>query len=140
MLTSQQLSRSAVQTSDALNLAANLSNKMRLNSAEANEPQSEYLTKINSSTIISTDCFGHIKCQQRSQALHDLLQWQIQLTQVLPNFQAEVCRDSSPGNSYLVKSSSCDNDQESPMVIKIWWMNAHRSADLALFYALEHSH
>ncbi len=140
MLTSQQLSRSAVQTSDALTLAANISNKMRLNSAETNELQSKYLTRLSRSTVISTDCIGHVKCPQRNQALRDLLQWQVQLTQALPNFRAEVCRDSSQQNRYLINNASCDNAQSSPMVIKIWWTNNHSSAELALFIALVHSH
>ncbi|NQZ31618.1 MAG: type IV pilus modification protein PilV [Oceanospirillaceae bacterium] len=139
MLCSVHLSRSAIQQLDAVQLASNLSNSLRLNNAELTRDASLYLTSLNTDKKITGSCSARPDCGQRAQALTDLRNWQQQLDLYLPQYLALICRDSSANDGEYLLDDGCDNRIDSPFIIKIWWRNKNAHYDDVLFLALEHA-
>ncbi|MCJ8340817.1 MAG: type IV pilus modification protein PilV [Pseudomonadales bacterium] len=139
MITSQQLSLISIQTSDAVQLASNISERMRLNKPELQRMESVYLTAINPLQTNSQLCLDDQNCPQRLQALQDLNSWHLELVQKLPMYKAVICRDSTPGDGSYLKRDGCDRQKNSPVVIKLWWLSVARADNAQQFYALVHA-
>ena len=90
MIASQQLSMIAIQTSDAVQLASNISDRMRLNKRELLRQGSVYLTPLNPLQTNIQLCSAERSCAQRLQALQDLNVWHLQLLQKLPMYKAVI--------------------------------------------------
>ena len=139
MLSSQQLSRQTIQHSDVVQLVSNYSNQLRLNPAELRRTSSQYLTSINATGEIAVHCSATANCAQQQQALKDLKDWQLQLSQHLPYYTATMCRDSSILDGEPFVSDGCDDAPSSPLVIKLWWKNQQSSTEHVQFYAIGHA-
>ncbi|OUS37610.1 type IV pilus modification protein PilV ['Osedax' symbiont bacterium Rs2_46_30_T18] len=139
MITSQQLSLISIQTSDAVQLAANISDRMRLNKRELLRKGSAYLTLINPLQANIQLCPGQQNCPHRLQALQDLNEWHLQLVQKLPMYKAVICRDNTPRDGSYLQRDGCDRRKTSPVVIKLWWLSVARADNGLQFYALVHA-
>ncbi|MEH6444884.1 MAG: type IV pilus modification protein PilV [Oceanospirillaceae bacterium] len=136
MLTSQRLSRSAVQQLDAAMLARNLVNKMYLNQQELKALDSKYITDMDASTKIALLCSGSSNCPQQLQAQFDLIQWQQEVAKKLPEYRVSICRDYSPYDGEYLNDNDCDNNIKSPVAIKIWWKDRAQLTNEVQFHAL----
>ena len=121
LLKSQQLSRLAIQHSDAVMLATSLINKMHRNKQALHYKESSYFTQLSAQSIIKVQCTQLDDCASQRQALADIADWQVQLEDKLPGFYVEVCRDDTPELQKQLIDSSCDNKLSSNVAIKIWW-------------------
>ena len=139
MIASQQLSMIAIQTSDAVQLASNMSDRMRLNKRELMRQGSVYLTPLNPLQTNIQLCSAEQSCAQRMQALQDLNIWHLQLLQKLPLYKAVICRDNTPIDGSYLLSDGCDRRSTSPVVIKLWWLSVARADNGQQFFALEHA-
>ena len=139
MITSQQLSLISIQTSDAVQLASNISDRMRLNKRELLRHGSVYLPPTNPLQTNIQLCSGEKSCPQRMQALQDLNAWHLQLLQKLPLYKAVICRDNSPQDGSYLLNDGCDRRSTSPVVILLWWLSVARADNGQQFFALVHA-
>ncbi|EPJ54934.1 MAG: hypothetical protein OFPI_05340 [Osedax symbiont Rs2] len=139
MITSQQLSLIAIQTSDAVQLASNISDRMRLNKRELLRQGSVYLTPINPLQTNIQLCLNEQSCPQRMQALQDLNAWHLQLVHKLPMYKAVICRDNTPVDGSYLLNDGCDRRSNSPVVIKLWWLSVARANNGQQFFTLVHA-
>lgn len=121
MLKSQQLSRLAVQHSDAMILASSFISKMQRNKHAFFQKQNTYLTQISAQSVIKVRCTQLENCAIQRQALQDLSDLQNQLLGKLPNYVVEICRDDTSQLHKFQLVNSCDDKVTSSVAIKIWW-------------------
>jgi prepilin-type N-terminal cleavage/methylation domain-containing protein len=136
-LKSQQLTLQAVQTLDVAYSIGNFASKIQLNKEHAIGKHSRYFIKMNAQTELATSCLSAQGCFGQLQALVDLSQLQQSLIQVFPDFFVSICRDNSPYDGSGNGSDGCDNQQSSPVIIKLWWIDAKNSdEERSFFYML----
>ena len=134
LLKSQQLSRLAIQNSDAVMLATSLKNKMHRNKHALNYKDSSYLTQLSGKSAIKVQCTQLDNCASQRQALTDLVGWQAQLTSKLPDFFVEICRDNISELQKSFVKGSCDNKLSSSIAIKMRWTVAGEAKVRNAFY------
>ena len=134
ILKSQQVSRLAIQYSDAMILASSLIDKMYRNKQAFYQKKNSYLTKINAQSAIKIQCTQLNHCASQRQALTDLNDFKKQLLEKLPNYFVEICRDNSPDSDSSKVDSSCDNEFSSNVAIKIWWEVPGINSSQNMFY------
>jgi type IV pilus modification protein PilV len=128
-LKSQQLTLQAVKTLDVAYSIGNFASKIQLNKEHALGKQSRYFTRMNAQSELATSCSSVQGCSAQLQALADLSQLQQSLIQVLPDFLVSICRDASPYDGSENGSDGCDNQKSSPVIIKLWWIDAKSSEE-----------
>jgi type IV pilus assembly protein PilV len=122
--TSQQ---SALQTI-ALELAAEMADKMRANDiqmrhADGQNPflNVDYRSASGAPAFPDPMCYGHANCGGAELAAFDIYEWEKRLKSALPSSRAVICRDSKPWDSGIKSLKwECDNVTGS-IVIKIGW-------------------
>jgi type IV pilus modification protein PilV len=136
-LKSQQLTFRAVLALDIALIIGNLASNMKLNKEHILDKHSRYFIRMNAQSELATSCSSVKGCSAQLQALADLSQLQQSLIQVLPDFLVSICRDASPYDGSAKGSDGCDNQKSSPVIIKLWWIDAKNSdEERSFFYML----
>lgn len=136
LLKSQQLTKLSIQELDVLFLVANLASKMQLNKAQALSKNSRYLITLDQQRKLSGDCLGLKNCVQQQQALHHLNDFQQSLAVISSEYAVIICRDQTFYQLESLGHGSCDEQHDSPLVIKVWWGGVKNTDQPVGFYAL----
>ena len=136
MLKSQQLTKMSIQELDVLFLVANLANKMQLNKAQALSKNNRYLITLDQQSKLPGDCLGLKNCAQQQQALHHLNDFQQSLAVISSEYAVIICRDQTFYQLESLGHGSCDEQHDSPLVIKVWWGGVKNTDQPVGFYAL----
>lgn len=125
--TSQQ---SAFQTI-ALELAAEIADKMRANDSQMKHPDNQYaLVDFQSAGNVepaapATLCYGAgANCSAEELAQFDIYEWEKRLMASLPGGRAKICRDGSPwdrGAGALSWNCAGYGGAGAPLVVKVGW-------------------
>ena len=132
-LTSIRTSQQTNFQTNAVQLANDLADKMRSNSAQMKLPDASNLfLNMNYNTVTDpapttpTLCYGsNASCTYANLAAADIYEWQVRLRNALPSARVEVCRDSAPfNNTNKTLTWTCTSDSKSAaagITIKIGW-------------------
>jgi type IV pilus assembly protein PilV len=121
--------QSGLQTS-ALELAAEMADKMRANSRQMKGPDSPYVN-LNfqsadepGSAAPGASCYGaSANCSAEDLAAFDIYDWKRRVRASLPGGRAMICRDAAPwGAGAGALTWNCGSDAgNGPLVIKLGW-------------------
>jgi type IV pilus modification protein PilV len=136
MLKSQQLTRQSIQELDILYLVASLASKMQLNKVQGQSKNSPYLITLDPHSLLPSSCSGLEHCAQQQQALHHLNTFQQSLARVSVEYAVIICHDQSYYDGVFQGDDGCDDQLDSPLVVKVWWRNRENTNNLVGFYAL----
>jgi len=137
-LTAMRSGTQSAFLSSAVQLAAELADKMRANSTSMKQDSADnpYLSidfqdSPEAAAAPSKFCYADA-CNSRELAQFDIHQWQRRLAAALPNARALVCRDAEPWNSAAQSFTwDCSGGAgNSSLVIKIGWQGKHADGSL----------
>lgn len=117
-VSSLQGNQVAYYRTQAVFLGNDIAEKIHANPLAAKE--GDYNT--GNSTLVSTaDCSAG-NCTYGMRAVHDLVQWNLDLADRLPGGRGIFCADTSPGDGTW-SDPDCDTNPQpgSPLAIKIFW-------------------
>ena len=136
MRTSQQ---SAFQTI-AVELAAEMADKMRTNDQQLKLPDGgnpfltvDYQSQSGAPSAAGTTCYGTgANCSAQELAVFDINEWEKRIQASFPTSRAKICRDGQPWD-IGAKSLTWDCDSSSgSIVIKIGWQAKNPDGSLAV--------
>jgi len=127
-LTALRTSQYSGQHSSALELAAELADRMRSNDEQMRQADEgnvflglNYEAADGAPAAPSADCFANA-CNSHELAEFDLYEWLQQLRSRLPGAHVVVCRDSVPWDDAGKRLDwDCDESETASLVIKIGW-------------------
>jgi len=130
-MTALRTSRDATHRAIALELAADLGDRMRANHRAMALPDAAnpYLGVDYRSTMpprAAGSCHGTAAaCDPARLAASDLSEWQARIRAALPPARAVVCRDAAPWAAEAGRLRwDCSGDAAAPVVVKIGWRQA----------------
>lgn len=108
----------AYYRTQAVFLGSDIAEKIHANPRAAED--GDYNTG-NSALVSAPDC-SNGNCTHGMRAVHDLVQWNLELADRLPEGRGIVCADGSPGDGTW-SDPDCDTNPQpdSPLAIKIFW-------------------
>jgi type IV pilus assembly protein PilV len=130
--------QSAFHTS-ALELAADMADKMRANTAAMKQPDNPYL-KVDYQSVVDNGgdagphCYGvGANCDPQQLAEFDIREWKKRIKASLPDGRAVICRDAAPWNDKARELSwtcSAATVNTGSLVIKIGWQSKNPDGSL----------
>jgi type IV pilus assembly protein PilV len=142
-VTAARLRQQAALESDAVQLAASLGARMRVNAAQmaladAANPylQFEYDALDGDPAVPPVQCFGAAACDSAQMAAFDLYEAARIVQGAFPGGRIAVCRDGSGWNAALQAFEwTCGGSAGAPVVVKLGW-RAPGSSAAAPFVAM----
>lgn len=121
-LAAQRARHQAALTSDAVQLAAALAERMRANPAVLATPDNPYLqlrydAAVDGAPVLPQPCFGEADCSAAQMAEFDLYETKQALHAGFPRGRIVVCRDAAGGAS----AWECEPAANAPVVVKLGW-------------------
>ena len=121
----------------AVQLAAELADKMRSNAVEMakTDDSNAFIFTYNSATdgepTVGTKCYA-TTCTAEQMADFDVYEWKQRLRALLPGGRVAICRDTTPVDSGALKwacTSSLTAQGDAPLVIKVGWLGRGKNPD-----------
>ena len=138
-ISAARLRQQAALESEAVQLAASLGARMRVNAAQmalpdASNPylQFEYDALAGAPTPPPVQCFGAANCAPAQLAAHDLYDAARIVHAAFPGGRIAVCRDDGGWDASLqVFTWACSGSGNAPVVVKLGWRLPARAGEAA---------
>jgi type IV pilus assembly protein PilV len=134
-MAAQRTRHQAALMSDAVQLAASLSERMRANQvamAAAGNPylQLRYDAASDGAPAPGVTCFGDAECNPSQMAEFDLYETRLAIHAGFPRGRIVVCRDAAIQDAgSKVLAWACEEASNAPIVVKLGWRGNEAGAD-----------
>ncbi len=136
-LTAMRNSQVSSYQTVAVQLAAELADKMRSNAVEMKKADDSnafiftYNSAADGDPTAGTKCFA-TACTAEQMADFDVYEWKQRLITLLPGGRVAICRDTTPVDSGALRwacTSSLTGQGDAPLVIKVGWLGRGKNPD-----------